>query len=249
MQNCSWKWYAGQYKKTKEIVFGSWARHNVDLLTSSSGDIEHVTHFKLFGVYIDSTLAWNIHIGYITKKAAQGLYFLKILKRSGLTQQHLLHYYVAAIRPILEYCSSLWAHNLPTYLSDQIESIQKRAIRTIHNPTIGMPYISALTYADLESLKHRRETEAREFIKKILSPTSCLHPFCPHRVMMPFWPYSETLTDSQLIQINYGRYFYTTLKGNPSSFLLPKISAKFQRGHPQRRRQIDVEYVKTAIFD
>ena len=179
MQNYSWKWYAGQYKKTKEIVFGSWTWHNVDLLTSSSGEIEHVTHFKLFGVYIDSTLAWNIHIGYITKKAAQGLYFLKILKRSGLTQQHLLHYYVAAIRPILEYCSSLWAHNLPTYLSDQIESIHKRTIRTIHNPTIGMPYISALTYADLESLKHRRKTQARELFQKILSPTSCLHSLLP----------------------------------------------------------------------
>jgi len=86
---------------------------------------------------------------------------------------------VAAIRPILEYCSSLWAHNLPTYLSDQIESIQERGIRIIHNPTIGMPYISALTYADLESLKHRRKTQARELFQKILSPTSCLHSILP----------------------------------------------------------------------
>jgi len=36
-----------------------------------------------------------------------------------------------------------------------------------------------------------------------------------------------------LIQRTYRRYFYTTRKGNPSSFLMPKISAKFQ----------------TAIFD
>jgi len=32
----------------------------------------------------------------------------------------------------------------------------------------------------------------------------------------------------------YRRYFYTTRKGNHSGFLMPKISAKFQRGHPQR---------------
>jgi len=56
---------------------GSWVRHNTDWLTSSSGEIERVSHFKLFGVYIDSTLAWNIHIDYITKKAAQRWYFLK----------------------------------------------------------------------------------------------------------------------------------------------------------------------------
>jgi len=108
---------------------------------------------------------------------------------------------VAAIRPILDYCSSLWAHDLPTYLSDQIESIQKRAARIIHNPTIGMPYISALTYADLESLKHRTETQTRELFKNILSPTSCLHSILPppRDMMMPFWPDSETLTDSPLI--------------------------------------------------
>ena len=43
-----------------------------------------------------------------------------------------------------------------------------------------------------------------------------------------------------LIQRTYRQYFYTTWKGNPSSFLAPKISAKFQRSHPQRGRQIEV---------
>jgi len=33
-----------------------------------------------------------------------------------------------------------------------------------------------------------------------------------------------------LIQRTYRRYFYTSWKGNPSRFLMPKISAKFQRG-------------------
>ena len=43
-----------------------------------------------------------------------------------------------------------------------------------------------------------------------------------------------------LIQRTYRRYFYTTWKGNPSSFLTPKTSEKFQRSHPQRGRQIEV---------
>jgi len=42
-----------------------------------------------------------------------------------------------------------------------------------------------------------------------------------------------------LIQRNYRRYFYTTWKSNPSSFLMPKISAKFQWGHPRWGRQIE----------
>ena len=43
-----------------------------------------------------------------------------------------------------------------------------------------------------------------------------------------------------LIQRTYRWYFYTTWKGAPSSFLMPKFSAKFQRGHPRRGRQIKV---------
>ena len=33
---------------------------------------------------------------------------------------------------------------------------------------------------------------------------------------------------------NLPAIFYTTRNDNHSSFLMPKISAKFQRGHPQR---------------
>ena len=35
-----------------------------------------------------------------------------------------------------------------------------------------------------------------------------------------------------LIQRTYRRYFYTRWQGNPSSFLMPKMSAKFQRVSP-----------------
>ena len=48
-------------------------------------------------------------------RVATRLYYLKVLKRSGLTSDHLLHFYVAVIRPILEYCSPVWNHNLPQY--------------------------------------------------------------------------------------------------------------------------------------
>ena len=153
------------YKNIAGGFFGLVTKHACDGRTGSRTD----------GQNYDSQDRRSIAASRV-KNAAQCMYFLKILKSSGLTQQHLLHYYnVVAIRPVLEYCSSLLAHNLHTYLSDQIESIQKRAIRISYNPTIGMYYISALTYADMESLKQWRETKAGEFFKKILSPTSCLH--------------------------------------------------------------------------
>jgi len=41
--------------------------------------------FKLLGVYIDSTMSWTIHVDNMVKKATRRLYFLKQLKRVGLT--------------------------------------------------------------------------------------------------------------------------------------------------------------------
>ena len=91
--------------KTKELVIGPWAQQNSSLLSTHTGTIERVTDFKLLGLYVDSKLSWKTHIEYAVSEAAKQLYFLKLLKRSGLSHNHLLHYYTAVIRPVLEYCS------------------------------------------------------------------------------------------------------------------------------------------------
>ena len=91
--------------KTKELVIGRWDHQSNSLLSTQDGPIERVTEFKLLGVYVDLNLYWKKHIEYVTTKAAKRLYFLKVLKRSGLPHEHLLHYYTAVIRPVLEYCS------------------------------------------------------------------------------------------------------------------------------------------------
>ena len=131
------------------------------------------------GVHIDSTLTWTKHIDYITKKATKRLYFLKVLKRAGLPSDHLLHYYTAVIRPVLEYCSCIWHHNIPNKLSLQVESIQKRAIKIIFETTRNMHYSSSLYYADLPSLQQRRDQQARNFFNQILQPKSSLHCLLP----------------------------------------------------------------------
>ena len=122
--------------------------------------------------------------------------------------------------PILEYRSSLWTHNfLPMYMSDQTESIQKRVIRIMYNLTIAMRYIFALTYADHKSWKHRRETQARELFKNILSSTSCLHCLLPpprdDAVL-------ERLQNPHRCPFNCGR----TKNTSPSSILALKLSIK-----------------------
>jgi len=93
--------------KTKEMVLGRLASTNLPLLSISSQTIERVTSYKLLGVHIDSSLSWSLHIDYIIKKATTRPYFLKQLKRAGLSlsNSHLLHLYITVIRPVLEYCA------------------------------------------------------------------------------------------------------------------------------------------------
>jgi len=128
--------------KTKEMILGPVAQANLPLLTTTTttatttttttttttDTIHRVTSFKLLGVYIDSTMSWTIHVDNIVKKATRRLYFLKQLKRVGLTSTRLFHYYTAVIRPVLEYCAPVWHYALTKSHTLQLETIQKRAI-------------------------------------------------------------------------------------------------------------------------
>ena len=140
--------------------------------------VERVHDFKLLGVYVDSTLSWTKHVEHIAK-ATKRLHFLKVLKRAGLPPHHLLHYYVAVIRPVLEYCSCIWHHNITNKLSLQIEAIQKRAIKIIFECTRDMSYANCLYLTELSSLQHRRQQQARDFFRSLLDPNSCLHILLP----------------------------------------------------------------------
>ncbi|KAK2176899.1 hypothetical protein NP493_632g01023 [Ridgeia piscesae] len=87
--------------------------------------IAQVCHAKQLGVTIYQDLTWNKHVDNIVKKAGKRLYMLYQLKRAGITQKDLVSVYVSVMRPVLEYACPVWHTNLPQYLSDNIEVIQK----------------------------------------------------------------------------------------------------------------------------
>ena len=62
--------------------------------------------------------------------------------------------YVALIRSILEYCCVVWHNAIPCHLSDDLERIQKRAMRIIYP---GQTYKEALLLAGCPRLDARRE--------------------------------------------------------------------------------------------
>jgi len=168
------------FQKTKEMVMGPPLQVTkfppIQGLTSS---IEQVSSVKLLGLHLDANFSWT-HVEAILSKATQRLYFLKLLKHAGVPNPQ-LHFYVAVIRPILEYATPVWHHLLTNYQIDQIAAIQKRAINIIHNCTYGMSYSNALFCAGLTSLRARREqlAVARNLFDSITEPRSCLHHLLP----------------------------------------------------------------------
>ena len=110
-----------------------------------------------------------------TQWVTPGHAVIKILKRSGVPRDYLLHYYIAVTRPVLEYCSCIWHHNIPQLLSIQIESIQKRALRIILNCDRDTSYEKML--ADTGIFFFTAETKytgKNIFFQSILWPDSCV---------------------------------------------------------------------------
>ena len=146
---------------------------------SPPSTVERVQYFKLLGTTVSSDLNWQKHIDTIISKASSRIYFLRILKNSGLHQHHLRHFYVTVIRPVLEYCSVVWHHGLTKAQAESLEAIQRRALRIIYPVTYDFPYDAALSIAQVASLFDRREQLNRHFFKSILSHSSCIFSLFP----------------------------------------------------------------------
>ena len=109
-------------------------------------EVDVVSEAKLLGVVLSDDLKWNRHIDYICKKAARRFYGLRLLKRNALPSHILISIYCTRIRSIVEYACQVWHYGLPQYLSDQVEKIQKRALKIIFS---GATYAECLLKANL----------------------------------------------------------------------------------------------------
>ena len=114
-----------------------------------------------------------------TRKCSSRLYFLKQLKRSGVAPSELVLFYVTCIRPALEYASPVFHRSLPNYISEDLERIQRRALRIIYP---DLSYSVALVTAGLPKLHQRREKISTDLFDEIVcDPIHRLHSLLPQR--------------------------------------------------------------------
>ena len=70
-----------------------------------------------------------------------------------MSQPNILRIYLSTVRPVLEYAVPVW-QNIPAYLSEAIERVQKRALNIIYPEAES--YAHALQLGKLDRLDDRR---------------------------------------------------------------------------------------------
>ena len=113
------------------------------------------------------------------KKCASSFYFVRQLKRSYPASSELLILYLCCIRPVAKYCCQLFPNTLPKYLSADLERIQKRELKVIHQE---LTYREALAICNLPTLRERRQKFCDKLFSEVVSnPKHKLHKPLPSR--------------------------------------------------------------------
>ena len=110
---------------------------------------------------------------YIYKEACKKLYSRHIPCRASVDQGSLLKVHTSFVRSVLEYTVPV-RQSIPGYLSDKIESIQKRALKIIF--PCADSYSDALELAWVETLAFRRDKICKEYMCKMKDLNHPLHP-------------------------------------------------------------------------
>ena len=131
---------------------------------SDGVEFEQVSTAKILGVTFRQDLKRNDHVDNITAKAAKRLYLLRELKRAGVSCNDLVLFYCSAIRSVLEYACMLFHRSFRRYLSEDLELIQKRAMRII---LPDYKYRDALKIAKIDTLYVRRESLSLKLFNEI----------------------------------------------------------------------------------
>ncbi len=82
-------------------------------ITIDKTPVERVNSFKFLGVHITKDLTWSAHTDAVLKKAHQCLFFLRWLRKFGMSPSILRSFYTCTVESILTGCITAWFGNSP----------------------------------------------------------------------------------------------------------------------------------------
>jgi hypothetical protein len=165
--------------KTKEmIVYFGKKKINIPEITMGGKQLERVENTKLLGIIFNNKLTWDDHVNYICTKVSKRIYFIRLLKRAGVSSNDILLVYFSIIRSVLEYGSEIWHPGLNKKQTKQLEHIQKRVLKIIY-PDVS--YDEAIKNNEIPLLADRREEICKRFFTNISKEDNKLHKYLPKK--------------------------------------------------------------------
>ena len=110
------------FRKTKNVIHSLEINHQI---------VEQVDFFLFLGLTVTNKLRWDIHRSMIVKKAQQHLYFLRELKKFGVSQKVLTRFYRAIIESVLTFSITVCYSIATQWDKESLDRIVKVATKLI----------------------------------------------------------------------------------------------------------------------
>ena len=153
-------------KKTKVMIFNFTNKYKFTTrLALNDENLEVVDKAKLLGVLITDDLKWDANTELLVKKANSRMELLRRVACFSSSVEDRRNIYILYVRSILEQSCVVWNSSLTMENSNDLERVQKAAIRII----LGNKYESyeqGLEEVDLPKLTERRNELCLKFAQK-----------------------------------------------------------------------------------
>ena len=148
--------------KTQMLCISGNPSFNVQsYIRTGNEEIRSTEELKILGFWFGTRPNVSVHVEKLLKKFRSRLWALRHLKKSGMNTSDLLFVFTTVLRPILDFAAPTYHPLLSVGQSNDIEKLQKKALRVVYGPEIK--YEEALAVANITSLQERRETLTMNF--------------------------------------------------------------------------------------
>ena len=153
-------------EKTKYMIINFTRNHQFQTRLNLEGQpIDQVKQARLLGLIVSDDLTWKANTDHLVKKAYKRMSILTNLYQLSVPQHELVNIYTLYIRSVVEQACTVWHSSLTKGESNDLERIQKVALRIILRGEYTS-YQDALKSCNLKMLSDRRSALALRFARK-----------------------------------------------------------------------------------
>ncbi|MCI4385498.1 hypothetical protein PGIGA_G00051260 [Pangasianodon gigas] len=201
--------------KTKEMIVDmKKERRTHQPLFIRELEVERVSSFKYLGVHISEDLTWTLNTTQLVKKAQQRLYFLRRLRKFGMSPKILSNFYSCVVESVLTSCITVWYGSTTVRDRKRLQRVVRTAEKIIRT-----------TLPSLQTIYHRRvHRRAASILKDPNHPQHGLFTLLPSGRRTALWRKADQL----LVCFGPPKRGFPASKQTLSRWIVESISLAFE---------------------